>query len=111
MFFKVRLHSRSFLLRADWWKSDSLVDEEPQGNWRWNSNSSDIVAIALLPFPALPPECPGELARRIVLQKGISHYRQYYFTIGWRAYGVPTIRSDLPAPTTRRVADTTVSED
>jgi len=28
-------------------------------------------------------------------------------TQGWRAYGVPTIRSDLPAPTTRRVADTT----
>lgn len=28
---------------------------------------------------------------------------------GWQAYGIPTIRSDLPAPTTRRVADTTVS--
>lgn len=28
-------------------------------------------------------------------------------TAGWQAYGVPTIRSDLPAPTTRRVADTT----
>lgn len=28
-------------------------------------------------------------------------------TSGWRAYGVPTIRSDLPAPITRRVADTT----
>lgn len=28
-------------------------------------------------------------------------------TTGWRAYGVPTIRSDLPAPTTRRVADHT----
>ena len=31
MFF---LHSRSFPLRADWRKSDSLVDGEPQGNWR-----------------------------------------------------------------------------
>lgn len=28
---------------------------------------------------------------------------------GWRAYGVPTIRSDLPAPNTRRVGDTKVS--
>lgn len=28
-------------------------------------------------------------------------------TSGWRAYGVPTIRSDLPAPITRRVADST----
>ena len=27
----VCLHSRSFLLRADWRKSDSSVDEEPQG--------------------------------------------------------------------------------
>ena len=36
--------SRSFSLRADWRKSDSSVDGEPQGNWRWNSNSRDIVA-------------------------------------------------------------------
>ena len=49
---------------------DSLVDEEPQGNWRWNSNSS-LVAIALLPFPALPPECPGELTHRIVLHEKV----------------------------------------
>lgn len=28
-------------------------------------------------------------------------------TTGWRAYGVPTVRSDLPAPNTRRVADHT----
>lgn len=34
----------------------------------------------------------------------------YYILIqGWRAYGVPTIRSDLPAPNTRRVGDTKVS--
>ena len=33
-----------FLLRADWQKSDSSVDGEPQGNWRWNSNSRDQVA-------------------------------------------------------------------
>ena len=25
-------------------KSDSSVDREPQGNWRWNSNSRDVVA-------------------------------------------------------------------
>ena len=25
----------------------------------------DLVAIALLPFPTPPPECPGELARRL----------------------------------------------
>ena len=37
------LHSRSFPLRADWRKSDSSVDGELHGNWRWNSNSRDQV--------------------------------------------------------------------
>ena len=32
MFFNVCLHSRSFLLCADWQKSDSSVDAEPQEN-------------------------------------------------------------------------------
>ena len=44
VFFNVCLHSRSFPLLADWRKSDSSVDREQQGNWRWNSNSRDIVA-------------------------------------------------------------------
>ena len=42
--FNVCLHSRSFPLHADWRKSDSSVDEEPQGNWRSNSNSRDVAA-------------------------------------------------------------------
>ena len=41
--FQCFLHSRSFPLRTDWRKSDSSVDVEPQGNWRWNSNSRDVV--------------------------------------------------------------------
>ena len=32
-----------FLLFADWGKSDSSVDGEPQGIWRWNSNSRDVI--------------------------------------------------------------------
>ena len=32
MFFNVCVHSRSFLLRTDWRKSDSSVEGEPQGN-------------------------------------------------------------------------------
>ena len=44
VFFNVCLHSCSFPLLADWRKSDSSVDREQQGNWRWNSNSRDIVA-------------------------------------------------------------------
>ena len=31
-------------IHADWRKSDSSVDGEPQGNWRWNSNPRDVVA-------------------------------------------------------------------
>ena len=34
LYFNVCLHSRSFPLRVDWWKSDSSVDGEPQRNWR-----------------------------------------------------------------------------
>ena len=33
-----------FPLCADWQKFDSSVNGEPQGNWRWNSNSGDVVA-------------------------------------------------------------------
>ena len=44
MFFNVCLHSRAFQLRADWRKSDNSVDEEPKGDWRWNSNPRDVVA-------------------------------------------------------------------
>ena len=44
VFFNVCLHSRSFLLLADWRKSDSSVDGESQGNWRLNSNFRDVVA-------------------------------------------------------------------
>ena len=43
MFFKVCLHSCSFLLHTDWRKSDSSVDMEPQVNCRPNSNSRDLV--------------------------------------------------------------------
>ena len=31
-------------IRAYWRKSNSSVDGEPQGNWKWNSNSRDVVA-------------------------------------------------------------------
>ena len=43
MFFNVCLHLRSFLHCTDWQKSDSSLDKESHGNWRWNSNSSDVV--------------------------------------------------------------------
>ena len=43
IFASVCLHSRSSPLHADWRKSDSSVDGEPQGNWRRNSNSKDLV--------------------------------------------------------------------
>ena len=43
VFFNLCLHSHLFPLRADWRKSDSSVDGEPQRNWRWNLNSRDVV--------------------------------------------------------------------
>ena len=36
-------------IRADWRKSDSSVNQEPKGKWRWNSNlrlSKDLVSDA-----------------------------------------------------------------
>ena len=61
------LHSHSFPLLTDWRNSDSSVDREPQGNWKWNSNSRHVVAsYPKLPFPAPPPEHPGGLAGRLV---------------------------------------------
>ena len=42
--FNVCLHSHLFPLRADWLKSDSSVNGKPQRNWRWNSNSRDVLA-------------------------------------------------------------------
>ena len=59
----VCLHSRSFPLRADWRKLDSSVDGEPQGNWKQNSNSRDVVTSSP-PSPAPPTERSGELSRR-----------------------------------------------
>ena len=50
-FFNVCLHSCSFLLHADWRKSDSSVNRKSQWNWRWNSNSRETSSEALLPFP------------------------------------------------------------
>ena len=46
-FFNVCLHMHSFPLHTDWQKSDSSVDGYPQANWRWNSNSRDVVASCL----------------------------------------------------------------
>ena len=60
MFFNVCLHSRSFPLRADWRKSDSSVEGEPQGNWWWNSNSRDLVATG-----ASSPSFSGPAARAL----------------------------------------------
>ena len=44
LFFNICSHLLSFPLRADWRKSNSSVDGNPHGNWRWKSNSRDVVA-------------------------------------------------------------------
>ena len=53
VFFNVCLHSCSFLLCADWWKSDSSADGEPR------EFGSGIKV----------PECPGELARKLTYKR------------------------------------------
>ena len=40
----VYIRAHNLPLRADWRKSNNSVDREAQGNWRWNSNSRDVVA-------------------------------------------------------------------
>ena len=64
-FFNGCLHSRAFPRRCDWRKSDSSIDGEPQGNWRWNSNSRDVVASSPS-FLRPAARHLGELARRLV---------------------------------------------
>ena len=46
----------SFLLHVDWRKIDSSVNREPHGNWRWNSNSRDLVGSSPSFSPTSPPE-------------------------------------------------------
>ena len=41
MFVYIRARFRFALISG---KSDTSDDGEPQGNWRWNSNSRDVVA-------------------------------------------------------------------
>ena len=53
MFFNVCLHSCSFLLCADWRKSDSSADGEPR------EFGSGIKV----------PECPGELAHKLTYKR------------------------------------------
>ena len=66
MFFNVCLHLHSFPRHAYGRKSDVLVDKEPQGNWRWDSNSRDVVAIS--PSSSSPAtERSGELDCRLIM--------------------------------------------
>ena len=63
------LHSPSFALRADWRKSDSSVDGEPQVNWRQNSPSGDVVASS----PSF--SCPAARAPRIACSQAKTAYK------------------------------------
>ena len=46
---------------SDWRKSNSSVDREPQGNWRWNSNYRDVVASSPFLFPPRQQSAPESL--------------------------------------------------
>ena len=58
----------TFPLRADWRKSDSSVDGEPQGNWRWNSTSGDVLVANSPSFSRPAARAP----RRACSQSSIS---------------------------------------
>ena len=84
--FNVCLHSHLFPLRVDWRKSDSSVDGEPQGNWRRNSNSRDVVASS--PFLSRPavraPQRTCSQARDLTATReaGFAKIREGYGMIG-----------------------------
>ena len=59
--FQCLLKFAIFSLRGDWRKSDSSVDGEPQGNWRRNSNSGDVVASGSYLFPPRRQSVPKSL--------------------------------------------------
>ena len=62
MLFNVCLYLPSFPFRHDWRKSDSSVDGEPQGNWRWNSNSRGLISSKCpLLFPPRRQNAPESL--------------------------------------------------
>ena len=54
---------RSLLCRADWQKSDSSVDGEQHGYWKWNSNYRDVFESSPS-FSRTTAGAPGELASR-----------------------------------------------
>ena len=64
-FLNVFLHSCSSQLRGDWRKSYSSVDGEPQGNWRWNSNSREVLASSPSFSHLRRQSAPGEFGRRL----------------------------------------------
>ena len=53
-------------IRADWRKSETSVDGEPRGI-EGGIQIPETQFQGLLPFPAPPPERPGQLARRLLL--------------------------------------------
>ena len=80
-FFNVCSHSHSFWLRADWRKSDSSVDGEPQGNWKRNLTLQALLPYrpaAREPLRACSQTSRGGGGRR---EKLISHSRSFFKTI------------------------------
>ena len=64
LFFNVCLHSRSFPLRADWWKSDSSVDGEPHRNWRRIKRRSCKLSFLLPPCCQSVRACASSRLRK-----------------------------------------------
>ena len=106
-FFNVCSHSHSFSLRADWRKSDSSVDGEPQGNWKWNLTLQALLPYRLAarePLRACSQTSRGGGGRR---EKLISHSRSFFKTIPHPAHLSSLSRAKIWANPASRVADPT----
>ena len=66
LFFNVCLHSRSFHFALIGGNLTAQSTGRRELNWRWNSNSRDLIASSPSFSCAPPPERPGELACRLI---------------------------------------------
>ena len=85
--------SVSVYIRADWRKSDSSVDREPQGNWRWNSNSNDVVASSPSFLPPRRQSAPESLLPDYCYPLKITSPQWFYTKVFTHCFSKPYILS------------------
>ena len=74
-------------------KSDSSVDREPQGNWRWNSNSNDVVASSPSFLPPRRQSAPESLLADYCYPLKITSPQWFYTKVFTHCFSKPDILS------------------